>query len=363
MGAGSFEAARDRGRRPSAVERAHHAEGGAVDELGVEQALTEGGRQGGFSGRGVGAFGDPDALSVEVDVRDPEREALGEAEATAVKDFGDEAEGRVQGVEEGLHLASQEGGRAWFGEAWARAARDRREREGEDVFVEEDDGVEGLSAGGRRAALRSEPVEEGGNLQRAHPARVAARVSANEGQDPAEVGLAGARGEAAALEGAPDGFDEGHGALLREAGASRGRRGGPRDIGARGAAVAGARSIFARRAGGTRVAWGGEGGKKRSERRREFREGWDLGGGRGEFREGWDLGARELPGSGDLGGRRGEFREGWDLGRGRGEFREAWDLRARELRGSWDLGGSPPNEMLGPEALRSKPFSKRVCDE
>jgi hypothetical protein len=148
MGAGSFETVRDRGPGPSAGERARHAEGGAVEEVGVESRRARGslaeeglrdtdglvlcvGHDRGDMGPEEGARpplalghfveGLAQALTVEVDVRDPAREALG----------------------------AREDGWGLFGEGRARAAGDRREREGEDVFfVEEDDGVEGLGAGG-----------------------------------------------------------------------------------------------------------------------------------------------------------------------------------------------------------------------
>jgi hypothetical protein len=77
--------------------------------------------------------------------------------------------------------------------------------------VEEEERAEGLVLGGGGGAARSrEMIEESDDLGGAEPARVAAGVEGDEGADPGDVRLLGARGVVEAAEGGADGFEEGH---------------------------------------------------------------------------------------------------------------------------------------------------------
>jgi hypothetical protein len=156
-----------------------------------------------------------DLVPVEVDVLDPDGEALEQAEAAAVEQLRDETERRFQVLEERVHLAAREHGRKVEGALGALEANELGEVEREDAAVEEDDGAEGLVLrGGGRVAVDGEVVQEGGDLGRAEGSGMAAAVEGDVGADPVEVRLLGAGGLVQAADRRGDGFEEGHGSAV-----------------------------------------------------------------------------------------------------------------------------------------------------
>ena len=154
---------------------------------------------------------DRDHVAVEVDVLHPQGEALEQAEAAAVKDLGDEPEARLQLLEERRHLAPREHRGKVLGTAGALEAVQLGHGKVEDTAIEEEDGAEGLVLRGRRRVpLHREVVEEGGDLGAAELPGVPAVVEEDEGADPLEVCLLGARGIMKAAEGGLHGCGEGH---------------------------------------------------------------------------------------------------------------------------------------------------------
>jgi hypothetical protein len=131
--------------------------------------------------------------AIEVDVLHAQGEGLHEAEAAAVEKLGDEAEGRIETVEERDDLATAEHGGEMLGALGALEAVEVGYGEVEDATVEEEEGTEGLVlGGGGGVALDGEMIEESGDLGGAEGAGVAAAVEGDEGADPVEVGLLGA---------------------------------------------------------------------------------------------------------------------------------------------------------------------------
>jgi len=180
-------------------------------ELGDETLAGPGGQEGRAV---VGTFAttDGDLTAVEVDVLHAEGEGLLEAETGAVEDLAEEAEGRLELLEQGHDVAAREDGGEVLGTLGALEAVERGQVEFEHLAVEEDEGAEGLVlGGGRDGATQGEVVEEGGDLGGAHLPRVTSLVEADEVAYPADVGLLGAGGVVQAAEGDGDGLDEGHG--------------------------------------------------------------------------------------------------------------------------------------------------------
>ena len=170
-------------------------------------------RDGRSAARSVVPFAatDRDHVAVEVDVLHPQGEALEQAEAAAVKDLGDEPEERLQLLEERRHLAPREHRGKVLGTAGALEAVQLGHGKVEDTAIEEEDGAEGLVLRGRRRVpLHREVVEEGGDLGAAELPGVPAVVEEDEGADPLEVCLLGARGIMKAAEGGLHGCGEGH---------------------------------------------------------------------------------------------------------------------------------------------------------
>ncbi len=132
-------------------------------------------------------------LAVEVDILDPDAQALGEPETAAVKEVGDEAEGVGEMIEEEEDLAPGEDRREVLGPPGTLEPLELRHGAAEDVAIEEDDGTEGLVlSGGGSATLHREIIEECSEVGRAEVARVAATMVADEGPDPVGVRLLGA---------------------------------------------------------------------------------------------------------------------------------------------------------------------------
>jgi hypothetical protein len=156
---------------------------------------------------------------VEVDVLHAEGEGLHEAQAAAVEQLGDQAEGRVEALEEGDHLVATQHAREVLGAPSALEAVEVRHGDVEDPTVEEEERAEGLVlGGGGGVAVHREMIKESGDLGSAERARVTAGVEGDEGADPVEVRLLGAGRVVEAAEGGADGFDEGHTNLSTRAG-------------------------------------------------------------------------------------------------------------------------------------------------
>jgi hypothetical protein len=135
-----------------------------------------------------------DLAAVEVDILDPEAEALEQAEAAAVEKLSDEAERGAEVLQEGQDVTGPEDRGEVVRPARSLKTHELGHRELEDVTVQEEDGAESLVLrGGRDVALASEIVEECGDLGGAQVAGMATRVKADEGADPVEVRLLGAR--------------------------------------------------------------------------------------------------------------------------------------------------------------------------
>jgi hypothetical protein len=137
---------------------------------------------------------DHELAPVEVDVLHAEREGLHEAQAAAVEQLGDQAEGRVEALGEGDDLAATQHGGEVRRALRALEAVEVRHGEVEDPTVEEEQRAERLILrGGGGVTLHREMIEESGDLGGAELARVAAGVEGDEGADPVEVRLLGAR--------------------------------------------------------------------------------------------------------------------------------------------------------------------------
>ena len=194
---------------------ASHRELGEVQsadsiELCGKSLAGPGGKQGRAVVRPL-ATTDSDLMAIEVDVLHAEGEGLLEAEAGAVEELAEEAEGGLEVVEEGENVAAREDRGEVLGALGALETVERRQVEFEHLAVEEDQRAEGLVlGGGRDAAAQGEVVEEGGDLDGAHLPRVTSLVEADEFAYPAEVGLLGAGGVVQSAEGDGDGLDEGH---------------------------------------------------------------------------------------------------------------------------------------------------------
>ena len=156
-------------------------------ELGGETLAGPGGQEGGAV-VGTLATTDGDLTAVEVDVFYAEGEGLLEAETGAVEELAEEAEGRLELLEQGHDVAAREDGGEVLGTLGALEAVERGQVEFEHLAVEEDEGAEGLVlGGGRDAATHGEVVEEGGDLGSAHLTRVTAVVKAYERAHPADI--------------------------------------------------------------------------------------------------------------------------------------------------------------------------------
>jgi hypothetical protein len=165
------------------------------------------------------ASADEELAAIEVDVLHTQGEGLAEAEAAAVEKLGDEAEGRIETVEESNDLAPAEHGGEVLGALGALEAVEVGHGEVEDPAVQEEEGAEGLVLRGRGGApLDGEMIEESGDLGSAEGAGMVAAAEGDEGADPVEVGLLGAGRIVEAAEGRADGFDEGHTNLSTRAG-------------------------------------------------------------------------------------------------------------------------------------------------
>ena len=159
-----------------------------------------------------------DLVALEVDVFDPQRQAFEQPEAAAIEHLRDEAEGRLERLQDGLSFAARKDSREMHGAASARKAVEREHLEAENALVKEDDGAKSLILGRRRdAPLHGEVAQEGGGLRSGHFSWVAAAVKADEGADPLEVGFFGARRVVQSADGIPDSLEEGHGKVSTRA--------------------------------------------------------------------------------------------------------------------------------------------------
>jgi hypothetical protein len=131
---------------------------------------------------------DGDLVAVEVDVLHAQGESFLKAEAGAIQQLAEEAEGRLKAVEQGEDVAAGEDRGEVLGALRALEAFERGKVEFEHLAVEEDQGAEGLVLGGRGdATTHGEVVEEGGELGSAHLTRVTAVVKAYERAHPADI--------------------------------------------------------------------------------------------------------------------------------------------------------------------------------
>jgi hypothetical protein len=150
-------------------------------------------------------------MALEVDVLDPEGQALHLPQAAAVHGLRDEPVQRLQVIEDGGDLAARQHRGEVMGTLGPLEADQRGDVEPEDAPVQEDKGAEGLVlGGGRRVPLDGEVVEEGGDVGGAELARVAAIVEGDVGADPVDVRLLGARRIVQAADGRGDGFEQRH---------------------------------------------------------------------------------------------------------------------------------------------------------
>jgi hypothetical protein len=152
-----------------------------------------------------------DLAAIEVDVFDPQGEALQKAEAGAVQQFGDEAERGLEMLEEGEDVAHSEDRGEMVGAPGALEPDEIGDGAVEDAAVQEDDGAERLVVGGGGdVALDGKIIEESGDLGGAQIPRVAAPMEGDVGADPVGVRFFGAGREVEAAERGVDGFEEGH---------------------------------------------------------------------------------------------------------------------------------------------------------
>ena len=175
------------------------------------QALADAHRQ--ERGAVVVSFAAPhhDLVALEVNVFDSQRQAFKQPEAAAIEHLRDEAEGRLERLQDGLDLASRKDRWKMHGPTSALQAFESMHLQAENAFVEEDDGAKGLILGRRRdATLHGEVVQEGGGFRSGQFSGVAAIVKSDEGADPLEVGFFGTRGVVQSADGIPDSLEEGH---------------------------------------------------------------------------------------------------------------------------------------------------------
>src|SRR5512135_1427338 len=168
-----------------------------------------GGGQHGDAIRVALATADGDLAQLEVEILDPEPQALEEPEAGSVQEGADQARRAVEAVEHAADLAPAEhdghaGGRAGPDEVAQRVGRTV-----EDVAIEEEERAQGLGLGGRAdARLRGQLREEGGDVGFAQLGGMAEAMVADEAADPADVGFLGAAAVVPELERAADGGEE-----------------------------------------------------------------------------------------------------------------------------------------------------------
>lgn len=168
---------------------------------------------------------DGDLVTLEVDVLHAQREGLLEAQAGAVEELAEEAEGRREPVEQGEDVAAREDVGEVGGALGAFEALERGQLHLEHLAVEEDQGAERLVLRRSRGVTPDrEVVEEGRDLGGAHLARVTTLVKADEVAHPAEVRLVGAQRIVESAEGGRDGFEEGHDGAPGGAGKDAARR-------------------------------------------------------------------------------------------------------------------------------------------
>jgi hypothetical protein len=141
------------------------------------------------------AVADDDLVEVEIDILDAEAEAFHEAEAGAVKEFGEELVGAGHGCKEAVgFIARHDDGQAG-GAFGADELIHPLERLMEDFVVKKDNGVESLVLGGGGDFLvNGEVGKEGLNLGSTHFAWMPFLMEEDEAFDPEDVDLFGAEG-------------------------------------------------------------------------------------------------------------------------------------------------------------------------
>jgi hypothetical protein len=148
---------------------------------------------------------DCDLALGEVDVLDPQAEALHEAEAAPIEELGHELIGGGEAADHLACLVLGEDGGEVVGASCADGLGGGLEIAVEDIAIQEEQGAEGLVLGGSGDVLVGGEVrEEGFDLGRVHILRVPLVVEQDEAPDPVKVGLLGAQGIVLASEGLLD---------------------------------------------------------------------------------------------------------------------------------------------------------------
>ena len=132
-----------------------------------------------------------DAPVIEVEFLDPETQSLREAKATAVQEMRDQAirAGR-EGGKEPLHLVARKHRGEAFGPVGAVDGPDLAELHTEDLFVEEEERIEGLVLrGGRHVAVRGEVIQKGSDVVLLEVAGMGGVVKAYKASHPSHVRL------------------------------------------------------------------------------------------------------------------------------------------------------------------------------
>ena len=158
------------------------------------EGFDQGGRQEGGPVLAALAVADDDVHLVEIDILDPQPEALHQPEAGPVQQAGGEPGGAVELGQDGAGLLAAEDGRQPLGGLGPHGlALDPCQRLSQDDLVEEEQGAEGLVLGGGGQVLLDRQMgQEGDDFGLGHLEGMPLAMEQDESLRPVDVGVLGA---------------------------------------------------------------------------------------------------------------------------------------------------------------------------